>query len=516
MRKGAGIQVRQAMVCRKYQHRMREYSQASRQTSGPQIPRPTPAILLSPAHALRRVLRTCLMLWAALWIISAAGADLVLHATQAQEARNLQAFQQSELAAFYMTGQLADTPRLTWKVNLAEAGAYRVSLLARSEVPEVKPRLLIDDKVTPLTTLSLPRAWDRLEIGVVGLAQGPNALKLELVTHARLTGRVDIQAIELTRVSDAQQEERQTTKARADASWMRQAGFGLMLHWTRESAPARGPTKPYAQAVEDLDVDNLAENLRSTGAGFVVFTTAHGYQDFPAPLAALDKALQGRTCRRDLIADLAASLQRKGLRLMLYHNPGTAQDPAWVEASGLKTADRTRYFNLWQAMISEAGDRYGDKLAGWWFDDGATRLYPQNAPWASLHRAARSGHSARLIGFNSWELPSVTDWQDFDCGEGLREPRGREGRLQPSDDGVYRSSSRQGQQATACVTLENDWLHRDSGQMPSPPTWTEQSLRDFLTRSRQSGLVPIINLKVTQEGLLGPESLALIRRAAQK
>lgn len=456
------------------------------------------------------------MLWAIRGIASAAGADLVLHATQAQEVRNLQAFQPSELAAFYMTGQLADTPRLAWKVNLAEAGSYRVSLLARSEVPAVKPRLIIDDQAPPSTTLSLPRAWDRLEIGVASFAQGANALKLELVAHARQTGRVDIQAIELTRVSHARQEERLTTKARADASWMRQAGFGLMLHWTRESAPAHGPTKPYAQAVEDLDVEALTEKLRSTGAGFVVFTTAHAYQDFPAPLSALEKVLPGRTSRRDLIADLAVSLQRKGLRLMLYHNPGTAQDTAWVAASGLKTGDRSRYFDLWQAMISEAGDRYGDKLAGWWFDDGATRLYPQAAPWASLHHAARSGNSTRLIGYNSWELPSVTDWQDFDCGEGLREPRGREGRLQPSDDGVYRSSSRQGQQATACVTLENDWLHRNPGQMPSSPTWTEPSLRDFLTRSRRSGLVPIFNLKITQEGLLGPESLGLVRRAAQQ
>lgn len=470
----------------------------------------------SPTNARASVTRIILLLATLLGAASASADPLVLHATQAQEVRSLQAFQPGGLAAFYMTGQLADAPHLIWKVTLTESATYRVTVLAKCQAPGVRPRLHLGAAETTVAADSLPRSWDRLEIGVVALPQGANVLKLDLLPPGRPVGRVDLQALELTKLDHARTLETRAHDARADTSWMRHAGFGVMLHWTRESAPAQGPTKPYAQAVEDLDVDTLAEKLRSTGAGFVVFTTAHGYQDFPAPLAALDKALPGRTSRRDLIADLAASLQRKGLRLMLYHNPGTAQDPAWVEASGLNSTDRTRYFNLWQAMISEAGERYGDKLAGWWFDDGATRLYPQNAPWAALHRAARSGHSARLIGFNSWELPSVTDWQDFDCGEGLREPRGREGRLQPMGDGVYRSSSRKGQQATACVTLENGWLHRDSGQMPSPPTWTEPSLKDYLTRSRQSGLVPIINLKVTQEGLLGPASLHLLRRAAQK
>jgi hypothetical protein len=52
--------------------------------------------------------------------------------------------------------------------------------------------------------------------------------------------------------------------------------------------------------------------------------------------------------------------------------------------------------------------------------------------------------------------------------------------------------------------------------MPTHPTWTEPALRDFLSRSRRTGLVPILNLKVTQEGLLNDTSLALVRRAARR
>lgn len=472
--------------------------------------------MLKSAQAIASLLRALLLLGGFLGVTVASGADFVLHATHALEARGLQAFQPGGLADFYMTGQLDGSPLLTWKVKLKEPGSYRVSLLAQSQARGVQPRLTLGPSGTTLAAGLLPRAWDRLEIGVASLQEGETVMRLELGATDRKSGRVDIQAVELTKVENVRQEEIQALKARADTGWMRQAGFGVMLHWTRESAPAQGPTKPYMQAVDDLNVEAMAAKISSTGAGFVVLTTAHAYQDFPAPLAALEKTLPGRTCRRDLIADFASSLQRKGLRLMLYHNPGTSQDAAWVDASGFKAGDRARYFSLWQAMITEAGERYGERLAGWWFDDGATRLYPQNAPWPALHRAARAGHPGRIIGFNSWELASVTDWQDFDCGEGLREPRGREGRLQPKGDGVYRSSSRKGQQATACVTLEDDWLHRHAGQMPSAPTWTEISLRDFLSGSRQSGLVPIINLKITQEGFMGPASLELVRRAAQQ
>jgi len=441
--------------------------------------------------------------------------EITLHATQAREHTGLQSFQTSDLAAFHMSGELADAPFLRWNVHIPEAGRFRVRLLARCDTRSTTPLIRTAAGVETAGTVAIPPYWDRLEAGVILLGQGPNLIELRFRANGDSVGKIDVQALELSEVGTPEREQARAKAARADTRWLRQAGFGIMLHWTRQSAPSRGIGKTYAQAVADLDTEALAHRLSPTGAGFVVFTTAHAFQDFPAPLASLEATLPGRTTKRDLVADLATSLKRRGMSLILYHNPGTAEDPDWAKAGGLTENDGERQFRLWRAIVAEAGTRYGEQLAGWWFDDGATRLYPRKAPWESLHKAARAGNPARLVGFNPWEFASVTDWQDFDCGEGLREPRGREGRLPVSGDGIYRSSSRNGQQATACVTIEDGWLHREAGKMPSPPTWSEADLRSFLSRSRESGLVPILNLKITQEGLMNTASLELVRRASQ-
>lgn len=458
----------------------------------------------------------CASVLLALTAPTAKAAALTLHATHAREHPGLKVFQASPSAAFHLSGELAETPMLRWDVRIPETGRYRIRLLVRCETGGMFALIRTGAGDESTGAAPLPRSWERQEAGVLPLAQGTNVIELRFKGRERPEGKVDIQAVELSRVDESESDEARATAARADTRWLRQAGFGVMLHWTRESAAFEGAAKPYAQAVADLDTEALARRLGSTGAGFVVFTTAHAFQDFPAPLASLEAALPGRTTKRDLVADLAKALKRQGMALMLYHNPGTAEDPAWTKAGGLAEPEGGRQFQLWQAIVTEAGNRYGEQLAGWWFDDGATRLYPRNAPWESLHRAARAGHPARLVGFNPWEFASVTDWQDFDCGEGLRDPRGREGLLPATGDGIYRSSSRKGQQATACVTLEDGWLHRENGRMPSPPTWNEAELHDFLSRSRQSGLVPILNLKITQEGLMNNASLELVRRAAQR
>lgn len=460
------------------------------------------------------------MIWA--WFLFACtkattkAADHILHATQAWERRELRIFQPSESAAFHVSGQLAHVPALSWNLQVPETGRYRVRLLARCESGGTFPMIksVTGEESTGVTPL--PVHWDRLEAGSIDLRQGPNTIELRFKSGTPPKGKVDIQSLELTRDGESESAEPRAKAARADTRWLRQAGFGIMLHWTRQSAASEGTPKTYGRAVADLDVEGLANRLGPTGAGFVVFTTAHAFQDFPAPLTALETALPGRTTKRDLVADLASALKRRGMALMLYHNPGTAEDLDWTKCCGLTDRDGGRQFLLWRSIVAEAGRRYGDTLAGWWFDDGATRLYPKNAPWEALHGAARDGNPARLVGFNSWEFASVTDWQDFDCGEGLRDARGREGRLPVDGDGIYRSSSRKGLQATACVTLEEGWLHRENGRMPSPPVWSETDLRAFLSRSRQSGLVPILNLKITQEGMLNPVSLELVRRAAQR
>ncbi|MCH8841232.1 MAG: hypothetical protein IH831_11290, partial [Planctomycetes bacterium] len=75
------------------------------------------------------------------------------------------------------------------------------------------------------------------------------------------------------------------------------------------------------------------------------------------------------------------------------------------------------------------GDRYGGKVAGYWFD--GWDIIPQKFPRARVlyedfFDAAKTGHPDRIIGLNFWIFPDATPWQEFWAGEADEE-------LKPTD-----------------------------------------------------------------------------------
>jgi len=320
-------------------------------------------------------------------------------------------------------------------------------------------------------------------------------------------------SIELVRPAVRERLHLAALKLRSDTRWFQKCRYGLMCHWTSESFPRHGKCKPYDQAVREFDVEGFAGQVQQTGAGFVVFTTSHAQHFFPAPLESLDQVLPGRTARRDLVADLADALGRRGVKLFLYYHLGASSDPAWLKATGFWETDTSRLFNNWTAMISEAGQRYGDRLAGWWFDDGAISYYYRSAPWERLATAAKAGHPRRLVAFNPWELPSPTEFQDYFCGEGNADP-GTGGLVAIGGNGRISSGPHQGLQACATLITEHDWVHARKDTEIGPPKWNAPQLaallREFISRKN----VPIFNLEIYQEGALSPKSVELFRQAA--
>jgi len=303
-------------------------------------------------------------------------------------------------------------------------------------------------------------------------------------------------------------------KLRADTRWFQACRYGLMCHWTSQSFPRHGERKPYADAVRDFDVEGFAAQVQDTGAGFVVFTTSHAQQFFPAPLKSLDGMLAGRTASRDLVADLATALQRRGVQLFLYYHIGAINDPAWLDATGFWETDTSQLFKHWTAIIEEIGRRYGDKLAGWWFDDGAVNYYYRSAPWQRLAMAAKAGHPGRLVAFNPWELPSPTEFQDYYCGEGNRDPT-VQGCLQPADHGRISGGTYAGLQASAALIMEGDWLHTKRDTEIGAPRQTVSQLADLLRRFAALENVPILNCEIYQEGTLSPMTVQTIKSAAE-
>ncbi len=97
--------------------------------------------------------------------------------------------------------------------------------------------------------------------------------------------------------------------------------------------------------------------------------------------------------------------------------------------------------------ITEIGQRYGTNLDGFFFDDGMVLYYP--ASFEQLHTAARTGNPNRLISWNDYVFPRVTDFQDVWFGEGSH-GQSQNGSAAAGGNGVFTSGPTKGCCNTAC------------------------------------------------------------------
>ncbi|MCX6358827.1 MAG: alpha-L-fucosidase [Armatimonadetes bacterium] len=404
---------------------------------------------------------------------------------------------------------------LMWEVDAPRADGYAVNVLFHCPSGHgLDLTVASAGRQVTLSAQPTRHGWTRERLdGVLQLSRGRQTVTLQARPHGgAATFEASVFSVELVRPSVAQRLHRAALRLRSDTTWMQKAGYGLMCHWTSQTCPRTGAPKPYADAVRDFDVEGLARQVQETGAGFLVLTTSHAEQYFPAPLQSLDRVLPGRTASRDLVSDLAAALRRRGIKLMLYYHIGASSDAAWMRASGFWETDTSRLFGGWKSIVQEVGRRYGRALAGWWFDDGVINYYYRSPRWEELTRAAKAGFPGRVVAYNPWLWPSPTDMQDYCCGELFEDPS--VGGLAPAGgDGRYIGGAYKGLQACATLIAEGDWVHSRQDAPVGPPRWTAGGLVELLGRFEAHRNVPIFNLEITQEGAFSPETVALFRQA---
>lgn len=441
----------------------------------------------------------------------------VLMAVDAELGEGLQRVSHSGHGKFQVSGWSRADQTSTWKITSGQAAAHDVFVLVKRA--NNQPLAFQLDAAGQSLRASLPAnalGWQRVMLeGLLDLPAGESTLSLRLAAaDGAPSFSAEIHAVELVRPAVRTALEKRALAMRADTAWFQQARYGMMVHWTKQSMPLAGDAKPYDQAVADFDVEKFADDMKSTGAGFVVFTTSHAFQFFPGPNKALDAILPGRTATRDLPMDLADALAKRGMKLFLYFHLGAHDDADWLRASGFWDTDTTPFFRNWQAIIGEAGERYGDKLAGWWFDDGSTNYYYRSAPWESLAKAAKAGNPKRLVSFNAWEMNNPTAFHDYCTGEACYDPRGIDALLTPAAKGFYPSGTHKGLQVSACLISDANWVHNARDTPPSGPKWNADQLADLLKGFIAHRNVPIFNLEITQDGELSAESLSVFQQAA--
>ena len=439
-----------------------------------------------------------------------------LMACDAERSADLVEFQGGGHGKYHVGSWRRPDQRARWAVQVDEAGDYEVRVLARRTAGGPLRMQVGAGTGTVAGVLSADR-WQRLVLrDPVALPAGPAAITLQLeAAEPGGTFAADVLSVELVQPAVAATLEQQAAGQRASTAWMRRAGYGFMVHWTAQSQPRQGAAKPYADAVRDFDVERFADQMKAGGAGFVVFTTSHALQYFPAPLAALDAVLPGRTAPRDLVGDLARALGARGLKLVLYYHLGAGEDAPWLAASGFWKTDTRRFFDHWSRIVTEVGERYGPLLAGWWLDDGMTVYYHRSPDWRALTQAARAGYPQRVVAYNAWEYPAATGFQDYHCGEGNAWPPG-DGTLKADGQGILGPGRYTGLQSCATLITEGQWGYFHAGRETAPPRWTPAQLRTLLADFARHGNVPIFNLEVSQEGRVSDRTIGVFQQAARE
>lgn len=190
------------------------------------------------------------------------------------------------------------------------------------------------------------------------------------------------------------------------------------------------------QAMRKIDPEAMAEQLADIGADYFCITIHQCAPSFLAPNDVYEDLCgyaRGTMCsQRDVPAELAAALKKKGIRLMLYSTGAPPRDDVegvkriGYGSRGKNDATYTRAGALnWAKVLEFWSRRYGKSVSGWWIDGCFSSLgfdSPEIGAGALFSAALKSGNPDAVvtfnpgIGFKPW-----SSYEDYICGE-INEP----------------------------------------------------------------------------------------------
>lgn len=218
------------------------------------------------------------------------------------------------------------------------------------------------------------------------------------------------------------------------AAWLRDARWGVMTHyladWRAQVDGGEMTVERWNQLIDHFDVEKLAIQLESVGARYYLITIGQNSGYFLAPNATYDRltnASPSKCARRDLVSDLAASLEKRGIKLMVYLPSGApSRDKAAAAALEWQNGPHRNaaFQRNWEAIIADWSKRWGTRVSGWWFDGcyWPNHMYRSaSAPnFTTFAAAARAGNSDAAVAFNPgvmYRPISVTPEEDYTAGE---------------------------------------------------------------------------------------------------
>ena len=429
---------------------------------------------------------------------------------------------------------------VTWTVMTPKEDDYVVKVLF-SKREQVKLEVTSGDSV--LTAPSMIKTWNyrpffwRQELpGTLHLKAGENQIAFRLPdakpatasggNRARRSPRFGqgvtedfhLFSIELGTAAARKAQVERAQAIRGDASWMINGKYGIFVHWSALSHGFTGKeprAKWFQKSVEMFDVKVFADAIERTGAGWVTFTATHQGFYWPGPNAALDKIAPGRTAKRDLLGEIINELDRRGIRTLFYLHTGyNGYDPqVWREAVGAKDADTKRFSDNIEAILRECSLRYGKKLMGFGYMDGALAWdYPLNPSWEGWARAIKAGNPKALVGLSSNRGPTVSPFSELAVTDGASE-------LRRPDPQLIGPGRQLGDVTPAwwCLMDRSGWFAKSpmNGRISGGPTHSTEEYVAFFQQMAAAKIPVTINLIMTadvtdEHPIFNPQCMAVM------
>lgn len=237
-------------------------------------------------------------------------------------------------------------------------------------------------------------------------------------------------------LSPTQEEQAPAREVAGRANWMqdRRYWWGVMTHyladWQARDNKLVMTVDLWNKLIDKFDAEGMAKRLESVGAGHYQISIGQnsGYYLSPNPVYDKITGIRPSKCsNRDLVADFSEPLRKRDIKLMVYLPSGApGQDKAAVAALAWTNGPYpNKDFQIkWEQVITEWSRRWGEKVAGWWFDGCyfPNSMYRSANPpnFASFAAAARAGNPNSVVAFNPgviYRMISITPSEDYTAGE---------------------------------------------------------------------------------------------------
>ena len=217
-----------------------------------------------------------------------------------------------------------------------------------------------------------------------------------------------------------------------NTDWFQKAGYGVFVHYLEDlqnhsdTIHSLGRQTSWDVCVKEFDVERFADAMDEAQAGYVIFTMHQRTRFLIAPNSTFDRLTgyrPGEACAtRDLVEDLYKALSKRKIPLMLYWTgDGPREDALAAKAlGGFSNPISTEYVRNWATVVREYGERYGDKVVGWWVDGCYSFIGYNEDKLSILAEALKAGNTNRIIALNPGVQDKVRFYSihdDYTCGE---------------------------------------------------------------------------------------------------